>query len=157
MSTDTMASNTAASPTDEYLRLQARAFVAEVTLNEAKRKTEEAKVAADMENAERDKKVQASREFSDAYHAWLIAKAGIEEMARIEEGEQPARFKAVTDAERRLFAMPAAYSEELWQKLTAFEAILGEEMTIGLRKESILLLAVGSIKQDIVNLELFDA
>ena len=37
---------------------------------------------------------------------------------------------------------------------SAFEAILGEEMTIGLRKDSVLLLAVGSLKQDIINLEL---
>jgi hypothetical protein len=33
--------------------------------------------------------------------------------------------------------------------------ILGEEMTIGLRKDSVLLLAMGSIKQDLVNLDLF--
>jgi hypothetical protein len=42
----------------------------------------------------------------------------------------------------------------LWDKLTAFETILGEELTVGPRKDSILMLGLGSIKQDIINLEL---
>jgi hypothetical protein len=33
--------------------------------------------------------------------------------------------------------------------------MLTHELTIGLRTDSILLLALGSIKQDIINLELF--
>jgi hypothetical protein len=38
--------------------------------------------------------------------------------------------------------------------LTAFEQILGDELADGLRQDSILLLALGSIKQDIINLDL---
>jgi hypothetical protein len=63
-------------------------------------------------------------------------------------------LNAPGEAERRLFTTPATVGDQLWDKLSAFEAILGEEMTIGLRKDSVLLLAVGSLKQDIINLEL---
>ena len=62
--------------------------------------------------------------------------------------------EAESDAERRLFTTPVAYGDQFWQKLTAFEQILGDELADGLRQDSILLLALGSIKQDIINLDL---
>jgi hypothetical protein len=63
-------------------------------------------------------------------------------------------LRAQSEAERRLFTTPAASGEQIWDKLTAFEQILGEELAIGLRTDSILLLSLGSIKQDIINLDL---
>jgi hypothetical protein len=159
MSTDTMASNAPASPEsaidDEYLRLQAAKIVADARLEVAteKRKAEKDKAAADVAQVERDKEWQASRAFAQAYCAWLAAKAGLED-PDITDDEQPERWRAQSEAERRLFTTPAASGEQVWDKLTAFEQILGEEMTVGLRKESVLVLAVGSIKQDIINLEL---
>jgi hypothetical protein len=85
MSTDTMASNAPASPEsaidDEYLRLQAAKIVADARLEVAteKRKAEKDKAATDAERAEEDKEWQASQDFSSAHHAWLIAKAALEE------------------------------------------------------------------------------
>jgi hypothetical protein len=120
---------------DEYLRLIAN------------------KIAAEAAAKAEEPKLEASRAFAQAYHAWLAAKAGIEDPL-IEDEEQPERWTAQSEAERRLFTTPATVGDQLWDKLSAFEAILGEEMTIGLRKDSVLLLAVGSLKQDIINLEL---
>jgi hypothetical protein len=157
MSTDTTASNAPASlkDDDEYLRaLAAKCFAdARLSVETDRRKAEKDKAAADAEKAEEDKELQAIRAFAQAYCAWLAAKAGLED-PDITDDEQPERWKAHSEAERRLFTTPAAIGEQFWDKLTAFEQILGEELTIGLRKESVLLLALGSIKQDIINLEL---
>jgi hypothetical protein len=133
--------------------LEAAVIVAEVQLREAKRKAEEGKAAEDVLRADNDKRVQACIDFSQTYFEWLTARARLKDTG-IPEEEQPARFKAEIDAERRLFSTPATCAEGLWDKLNAFETILGEELTVGLRNESVLLLAVGSIKQDIINLEL---
>jgi hypothetical protein len=161
--TDTIASNAppspeAAKPVDEEMRLIVEKCFAEAKLQTYldKRKAEKDKAAADAEKAEEDKELQASRAFTSAYHAWLAANAGLED-PDITDEEQPERWRAKSEAERRLFSTPATVGEHFWDKLTAFEQILGEEMTVGLRKESILLLAVGCIKQDIINLDLLEA
>jgi hypothetical protein len=49
---------------------------------------------------------------------------------------------------------PAAYPDQLWQKLEAFESILGDEVMGGPRINSPLMLAVGALKADLLNLEL---
>jgi hypothetical protein len=98
----------------------------------------------------------ASRAFAQAFHAWLAAKAGIEDPL-IEEDEQPERFRAQSDAERRLFTTPSAYPDQVSQKLEAFEAILGDEIMSGPRRDSVVMLALARIKQDIVNLDLLEA
>jgi hypothetical protein len=159
MSTDTMASDAPASPesalSKDYNELLVAKAVADTRLAvaDAKRKNNAAKAAADAAQVEHDKEWQANRAFTQAYCAWLAAKAGLEDLD-ITDDEQPERWKAHSEAERRLFTTPAVIGEQFWDKLTAFEQILGEELTIGLRKESVLMLAVGSIKQDIINLEL---
>jgi hypothetical protein len=160
--TDTIASNAAASPetakpVDEEMRLIVEKCIAEAKLQTYldKRKAEKAKAAADAEKAEEDKQIQASRAFSEAYHAWLAAKAGIEEPELAEE-EQPVRFRAESEAERRLFATPSVYRDQVWQKLEAFETVLGDELASAQRRDSVLLLALGSIKQDIINLEMLE-
>jgi hypothetical protein len=142
-------------PETTMSKLQADAIVASVNLKEAERRLEEGQRHEEDLKAENDKGVQASLDFSQAYFEWLTARAGLQD-TNIPEDEQPARFKAQIDAERRLFSTPATCAEQLWDKLTAFETILGEELTIGLRKESVLLLALGSIKQDIVSLDFLE-
>jgi hypothetical protein len=157
MSTVTDASNEPASPNphDEYARLWAAKTVADLLFKEAeeKRKAEADKAAAARKKAEEDKKWEASRAFTSAYQAWLAAKAAVK-IHETDDDDMDARVEAEDQAERRLFTTPAVLGEELWDKLTAFEWLLGQELTIGLRRNSILMLALGSIKQDILNLDL---
>ena len=63
-------------------------------------------------------------------------------------------MEAEASAERRLMTTPAAYPEHVWQKLEAFEHVLSNELTAGPRTELILLLALGSIKADFLNMDL---
>jgi hypothetical protein len=103
-----------------------------------------------------DPKVRASQEFSRAHYAWLAARAALEDPS-IEGDEMTERYKVELDAERRFFAGPASYGDELWTKLVAFEDLLNDELESGPRRDSILLLALGCIKQDFVNLNVVDA
>lgn len=161
MSTDTLAASAPVSPKsaliEDYDELLVAKAVADTRLAvaDAKRKREADKAAADAKKAEEDRRIEASTAFSSAYHAWLAAKTGIEDPS-LEEDEQSERFRAESEAERHLFTMPAAYPDQLWQKLTAFEALLSDELMSGQRNNGVLLLALGSIKQDIVNLDLLE-
>jgi hypothetical protein len=160
-SADTVASN-APDPksalSEDYSELLVAQAVADTRLAmaDAKRKKEADKAAADAAQIETDKRIQASRLFSGAYHAWLIAKAGLEEPADLTDEEQSERFSAESHAERRLFTTPSVYPDQFWQKLEAFDAVLSDELTSGQRRDSVLLLALGSIKQDIINLDLLE-
>jgi hypothetical protein len=129
--TDTMASNAPASPTSAL------------------------KAAAAAKRAEEEKRWEASRAFTSAYQAWLLAKAAVE-IHETSDDDMNARVEAEDQAERSLFTTPAALGEELWDKLTAFEWLLGQELTSGLRRNSILMLALGSIKHDIINLDVLE-
>jgi hypothetical protein len=101
--------------------------------------------------------LEASRAFAQAYHAWLVAKAETENPS-VEDEELADRFSlALPAAERRLMVTPSAYPDQLWQKLEAFEAILGDEIMSGPRRDSVIMLAVASIKRDIVNMDLLEA
>jgi hypothetical protein len=159
MPTDTDRANAQAlpeaAPQDEYIHAWAAKLLADARYEIA---SERKKAEGDAKKAEADAKAEepklkASAAFSTAYSAWLTAKAGIED-PEITDDEQPRRFKADSDAGRRLFTTPAAWPDQLWQKLGAFEQILSDEVVSGLRSESVLMLALGSIKQDFVNLGL---
>ena len=143
---------------DEYLRLQANKIVADVLLEAAteKKKAEAAaKAAAEAEaDAEEEPKRHASQEFAAAFHAWLAAKAGIKDPSVEEDEEVTKRYRAESAAERRLMTAPAAYPDQVWEKLSAFEILLGEELLNGERRDSIILLSLASIKQYIHNLGL---
>jgi hypothetical protein len=144
-----------AAPKDEYITAWAQKCIADARYEilDEKRK---AKAKADEEAKAEAPKLEASRAFAQAYHAWLAAKAGIEDPL-LEEDEQPERFRAESEAERRLFTTPSAYPDQVWQKLEAFEALLSDELVSGQRRDSVLILALGSLKQDILNLELLEA
>jgi cell division septum initiation protein DivIVA len=139
-----------AAPRDEYLRLQAEKIVADVRLEMATEK-KQAEAAAKAE----EPKLEASRAFAQAYHALLAANAGLED-PDITDEEQSERWRVQSEAERRLFTTPSVHPYQVWQKLEAFETILSEELTSGSRTDSILVLALASIKQDIVNLDLLE-
>lgn len=157
MSTDTITSNAPASlkDDDEYLRALAAKCLADARLSvEAdRRKAEKDRADTDVEKAEEDKRWRARQAFTQAHNAWLMAKASLDGHS-LEDEEMDQRLTEDCDAERRLMTTPAAYPDQLWTKLEAFELILGHELTTGLRTNSILMLALGSIKQDIVNMDL---
>jgi hypothetical protein len=140
----------------EYLRLSAEKIVADVRFEAAEERLAEAikkKKAEDAAEAEEPKR-RASQEVAAAYHAWLAAKAGIKDPSVEEDEEVTKRYRAESAAERRLMTAPAAYPDQLWEKLGAFEILLGEELLNGERRDSIILLSLASIKQDIHNLGL---
>jgi hypothetical protein len=146
----------AAEPQDEYIRALAAKIVADSryeVLAEKRKAKAEAEAVAKAE----EPKLRASRTFAEAYHAWLAAKAETENPS-VEDEHQAERFDlALPAAERRLMVTPSAYPDQLWQKLEAFESILGDEIMSGPRRDSVILLALASIKQDILNLELLEA
>ena len=102
--------------------------------------------------AENDRHAACAR-FSHAHHAWLKAKLAIQEPS--DEDIPAERLKVEAEAERRFFTTPAVFADHVWDKLEAFEEILAHELRAGERTDSILLLALGAIKQDIINLDLF--
>ena len=105
-STNTLASNAPASPKsaliEDYDELLVAKAVADTRLAvaDAKRKREADKAAAAAEKAEEDKGIEASTAFSNAYHAWLAATAGVEE-PNVAEDQQSDRFLAEHEAGRR--------------------------------------------------------
>jgi hypothetical protein len=143
----TVGANAPASPKsdDKYDALAAQ-IAAEVELKIA---TERAEDAAKAE----DTKMRAGREFSAAYRAWLKAKAALEDHDGDDE-EATERYRAESAAERRLMASPAAWPDQVWLKLGAFEVILSDELMNGERRDSVILLSLASIKQDILNLDM---
>jgi hypothetical protein len=141
-----------AAPKDEYLHLMAAKIVADVRLEKATEKKKEEAAKAEAAKAEAPK-LEASRAFAQAYRAWLVAKADTENPS-VEEEEAERFSAALPAAERRLMVTPAAYPDQLWQKLEAFESILGDEVMGGPRINSPLMLAVGALKADLLNLEL---
>ena len=144
-----------AAPRDEYITAWAAKCVADARFEAATVKRK-AKAEADEKAKAEAPRLEASRAFVQAYHAWLVAKAD-DENPSVEDEEQAERFSvALPAAERRLMVTPSAYPDQLWQKLEAFEAILGDEIMSGPRRDSVLMLAVASIKQDVVNLELLE-
>jgi hypothetical protein len=130
------------SAADEYLRLQSAKIVADALFEVADKK-----MKAEADAKAEAPKLGASRAFAQAFHAWLAAKAGIEDPL-LEDDEQPGRFRAESDAERRLFTTPSAYPDQVWQKLEAFEDLLNNELVSGQRRDSVLLLALVLIPEE---------
>jgi hypothetical protein len=106
------------------------------------------------EEASQKRKEAASQKFEHARFEWLSALCDKHEPEQ-EDEEQNERCQLEAQLERAFFTTPAAYPDHVWAKLEALEQALSHELTAGLRNDSILLLALGAIKQDIVNLDLF--
>jgi hypothetical protein len=144
-----------ASPQDDYVPALAAKIIADARYDIAAEKRK-AKAEAEAAAKAEAPKLEASQAFAEAYYAWLAAKAGDENPSV--EDEEAERFSfALPVAERRLMLTPPAYPDQLWQKLEAFESILGDEIMSGPRRDSVIMLALASIKQDIVNLGLLEA
>jgi hypothetical protein len=90
--------------------------------------------------------------FSGAHGRWLKACAQLEVPDSEDEEFVLGTFLEERAALRALFLAPAACSETVWAKLAAFEADLIRERIVGESKDSILLLGLGSIKADLMNL-----
>jgi hypothetical protein len=137
----------------EISRLQCDKIVADVLLEEATARKKKAAAAAAEVEAEEPKR-RASREFGEAHYAWLTAKARIEDPNVEDDDLARLGLEAEAAAERRLMTTPAAWPDQVWQKLGAFETILTHELVAGERRDSIILLSLASLKQDIHNLGL---
>jgi hypothetical protein len=98
------------------------------------------------ENAAR---IEAS---SRAYARWLSACAQLERMEIDDDAFVKATFAEERAALRDLFIAPAASSETVWAKLAAFEIDLVKDRIAGPAKDCLLLLGLGSIKADLMNL-----
>jgi hypothetical protein len=48
----------------------------------------------------------------------------------------------------------AAYPDQVWGRVEALEAIISDELRSGERSDSVLMLALGSIKRDVLYLNL---
>jgi hypothetical protein len=90
--------------------------------------------------------------FGSAYSRWLTACAQIEQPDSEDDEFVKATFTEERAALRELFLAPAACSETIWAKLAAFEVDLVKERIVGPTKDCLLLLGLGSIKADLMNL-----
>jgi hypothetical protein len=89
---------------------------------------------------------------SRAYARWHRALAQLEHPDSEDEKFVKATFTEERAALRDLFLSPAACEETVWAKFAAFEYDLVRERIIGERMDSILLLGLGAIKADLLNL-----
>jgi hypothetical protein len=89
---------------------------------------------------------------SRAYARWLRSFAQIENPHSEDDEFVKATFTEERAALRDLFLAPAAGVEAVWAKLAAFETDLVRERIVGERRDSVLLLGLGSIKADLMNL-----
>jgi hypothetical protein len=63
-----------------------------------------------------------------------------------------ALFSADRTALRELFSLPAVCTEDIWLKFEVFEAELIDERVTGEARDSVVLLGLGSLKADLLNL-----
>jgi hypothetical protein len=94
--------------------------------------------------------------FDRAYAVWLRARAAIEDQEpnrREDEQFVSGLFDEEKAAARALFAIPALNSDTVWNKLEVFQVELIRELTVGLARDSVLMLGLGSIKSDLINLD----
>jgi hypothetical protein len=90
--------------------------------------------------------------FGRAYARWLTACAQLEDLNTQDEDAVDGMFLEERTALRELFLVPASECEAVWAKLAAFEVDLVRERIAGEAKDSILMLGLGSIKADLMNL-----
>ena len=99
---------------------------------------------------------ETTTNFDRAYSAWLAARAGTQDPSVTDDDVMAGCIYAEFEAERQLMTVRAMRSHQVWKKLEAFEAILSNELSVGRRADSILMLALGSIKADFLNLDLHE-
>ena len=144
-------------------RLLAAKIVAEVDLKDRLKQVQR---EIDAEAAERDAQRAAAEEgnrFDRIYVALLRARAAIKD-PDVHEGDmhtEEARMKVFyadeSATKRELFLAQARDTDQLLAKLEVFEADLLEEQLSGPKKDSLVLVALASIKQDIFSLGLLES
>jgi hypothetical protein len=91
--------------------------------------------------------------FSRTYARWLKARAAIRgDDYPEDEKAAAALFAEERAALRELFSLRARDEEEVWHKIGAFEVDLVDELVLGETMDAAALLALGSIKNDLINL-----
>jgi hypothetical protein len=98
---------------------------------------------------------RATAAFNRAYSRWLAARAAEGDWPMKDE-EMNKRVDEEEEAERAFPATPAAKAFQVWNKLEAVEAIVSKDLREGRARYSTILTAFGSLKADIVNLDLCD-
>jgi hypothetical protein len=104
------------------------------------------------EETEADEATARIQAFGQAYARWLRSLVQLEIPDSEDEQFVIGTFLEERAALRALFLVPADCSETVWAKLAAFEVDLVKEKIIGEPKDSILLLGLGAIKADLMNL-----
>jgi hypothetical protein len=102
--------------------------------------------------SEETEAISRTEAFSRAYARWLKALAQLEVPDSEDDEFMKGTFTEERAALRELFLAPAACSEIVWAKLAAFETDLVKERIVGEARDSVLLLGLGAIKADLMNL-----
>lgn len=112
-------------------------------------KTTESELVAKAERRAKDR----YDAFALAHARWMMARSSLARPNKADE-ELDAALDEATAAERALMASPAADTCQFWDKFVAFEYILTDELLGGTSIHSIVQLALGSIRQDLINLDI---
>jgi hypothetical protein len=139
----------------KHPRIIAAEVVAEVDLRNRIEKIRSETAIEEAEEASRKAKSAEADRFENAYRALLAAKAAVKDPSIDDDDVMTARQAVEAEAERRFMTMPAVFPDHVWIKIEAFEGMLSHELMAGERTDSILLLSIAAIKQDILNLNLF--
>jgi hypothetical protein len=96
--------------------------------------------------------------FRRRHHAYLETKAAAEDPDAPDSDEEHQRRDAAFDlAEAVLVATPARHPHQIWVKFSVFEAVLEDFMRYGEQSAPRLLLALASLKHDLIALNIGDA
>jgi hypothetical protein len=153
MSSATKAKSAPEAEPAKHPRIIAAEIVAGFELEKKIKQIQSETAIEKAEEASQKRKMVDALRFEQARFKWLSAKANKEEPEQEDEQQnESCKLEAVT--ERAFFTTPAVYPDHVWVKLEAFEEILAHELRAGERTDSILLLALGCIKQDCINLDL---
>ena len=97
----------------------------------------------------------AEKALERAHARWLRARAARKDPDGPHDDESLGLiWRAEATAARDFMLTPVTSVGYIWEKIEAFEVILGEELRDGLSRSSDLLLAFGALKQDLFNLDL---
>ena len=95
---------------------------------------------------------EASQAVSRAYARWLKARAAIKSDFPEDKKAMQALYKDERAATRALFSLPAAYPDDVWEKIGALETELLDEQVVGTSTDLLVSFAIGCIKSDLLSL-----
>ena len=89
-----------------------------------------------------------------AYYEWLLARAALEQAGDCSDVEGDRRLARRHAAEVALMAAPAAYPDGIWFKFELVESLVSEERIAGAAGYPLHLLALASLKADLISIGL---